>query len=39
MKVAVSSQNFRTVTAHAGKCRRFIVYELQPSGVPAEVAR
>ncbi|HSQ73318.1 MAG TPA: NifB/NifX family molybdenum-iron cluster-binding protein [Rubrivivax sp.] len=39
MKIAVSSQNFRTVTGHAGKCRRFIVYEVQAGGVPAEAGR
>jgi len=39
MKIAVSSQNFRTITGHAGKCRRFIVYEVQAGGVPAEMAR
>jgi len=27
MKIAVTSQNFRTVTGHAGKARRFLVYE------------
>lgn len=39
MKIAVSSQNFRTVTGHAGKSRRFIVYEALPGGLPAEVGR
>lgn len=27
MRVAVTSQNFRTITGHAGKTRRFLVYE------------
>lgn len=27
MKIAVTSQNFRTITGHAGKTRRFLVYE------------
>jgi len=27
MKIAVASQNFRTVTPHAGRTRRFLVYE------------
>lgn len=27
MKVAVTSQNFRTITGHAGKTRRFLVYQ------------
>lgn len=26
MQIAVSSQNFRTISGHAGKARRFIVY-------------
>ena len=33
MKVGVSSQNFRTITGHAGKSRRFLVYELREDGV------
>jgi predicted Fe-Mo cluster-binding NifX family protein len=33
MKIGVTSQNFRTVTGHAGKTRRFLVYESQPQGV------
>lgn len=28
MHIAVTSQNFRTVTGHAGKARRFLVYEV-----------
>jgi len=37
MKIAVTSQNFRTVTGHAGKTRKFLVHELRPDGsiVPA----
>lgn len=27
MKIGVTSQNFRTITGHAGKARRFFVYE------------
>lgn len=27
MRIAVTSQNFRTVTGHAGRARRFIVFE------------
>ena len=27
MKIGISSQNFRTITGHAGKARRFFVYE------------
>lgn len=29
MKVAVTSQNRRTVTSHAGRCRRFWIYEVE----------
>ena len=39
MKVAVTSQNFRTVTQHAGKARRFLVFEVQPGEVPVEIER
>ncbi len=39
MKIAVSSQNFRTVTAHAGKARRFIVFDLATPCTPREVER
>lgn len=28
MKIGVTSQNFRTITGHAGKARRFLIYEL-----------
>ena len=39
MRVAVTSQNFRTITGHAGKTRRFIIYEADESGQPQEVER
>lgn len=39
MKIAVSSQNFRTVTAHAGKARHFIVFDLATPCTPREVER
>lgn len=39
MKLAVTSQNFRTVTPHAGRTRRFIIYEAAPDGEPIEVDR
>lgn len=39
MRVAVTSQNFRTITGHAGKCRRFLVYDLQPGKDPIEIER
>jgi predicted Fe-Mo cluster-binding NifX family protein len=39
MRIAVTSQNFRTVTGHAGKARRFLVYEAVGEEPPREVAR
>jgi len=32
MKIGVSSQNFRTITGHAGKSRRFLVYTATENG-------
>jgi predicted Fe-Mo cluster-binding NifX family protein len=29
MKIAVTSQNRKTITSHAGKCRKFWVYEVE----------
>jgi hypothetical protein len=31
MKIAVTSQNFRTITQHAGKARRFLIFERNPA--------
>lgn len=39
MKIAVTSQNFRTITPHAGGTRRFLVYEATEGGEPVEVDR
>ena len=39
MRIAVTSQNFRTITGHAGKARRFIVYESDGVSEPVEVKR
>ena len=40
MKIAVTSQNFRSITQHAGKTRRFLIFEQDPStGKPVESAR
>jgi predicted Fe-Mo cluster-binding NifX family protein len=39
MKIAVTSQNFRRVTPHAGRTRRFLVYRAEPAGEPAEIDR
>jgi predicted Fe-Mo cluster-binding NifX family protein len=32
MRIGVTSQNFRTITAHAGRARRFMIYEDFPDG-------
>ena len=32
MKIGVTSQNFRNVTGHAGRARRFMVYEVADDG-------
>lgn len=39
MRIGVTSQNFKTITGHAGKARRFLVYEPDADGVLAEVER
>ncbi|MBU6298688.1 MAG: nitrogen fixation protein [Alphaproteobacteria bacterium] len=39
MKFAVASQNFRTVTPHAGKTRRFLLLDAAPGGEPVETGR
>jgi predicted Fe-Mo cluster-binding NifX family protein len=39
MRIAVTSQNFKTVTNHAGKARRFIIFEAVFPKDPAEVER
>ncbi|MFD2173686.1 NifB/NifX family molybdenum-iron cluster-binding protein [Rhodobacter lacus] len=39
MRIAVASQNFRTITGHAGKTRRFLVYEAGPGQPITEVDR
>ena len=39
MIIAVASQNFRTVTPHAGKTRRFILFEAGPGAQPSEIGR
>ncbi|MGC9419074.1 MAG: NifB/NifX family molybdenum-iron cluster-binding protein [Rhodovulum sp.] len=39
MRIAVASQNFRTVTPHVGKTRRFLVYEAQPGEPAREIDR
>lgn len=39
MKIGVSSQNFRTITSHAGKGRRFIFFEVDGNGNIEETDR
>jgi predicted Fe-Mo cluster-binding NifX family protein len=39
MRISVTSQNFRTITPHAGVTRRFLVYEGERGGPPREVDR
>ena len=39
MKIAVTSQNFRTITGHAGKTRRFLIYAKNEQGEWGESER
>ncbi|MEN8214150.1 MAG: NifB/NifX family molybdenum-iron cluster-binding protein [Pseudomonadota bacterium] len=39
MKIGVTSQNFRTITGHAGKTRRFLVFSENPDGQWEETGR
>ncbi len=39
MRIGVTSQNFRTITGHAGRARRFLIYEPDEQGQPREVER
>ena len=39
MKIAITSQNFRSITGHAGKTRRFLIFEQDDAGKPVEVQR
>lgn len=39
MRIAVTSQNFRTITGHAGKTRRFLILEADGRDEPVEVER
>lgn len=39
MRIAVASQNFRTITGHAGKTRRFLIYETRADGQVQETGR
>jgi predicted Fe-Mo cluster-binding NifX family protein len=39
MRVAVTSQDFRNVTGHAGHARGFLIFDAQPGSEPVEVER
>jgi len=39
VRIAITSQNFKTITGHAGKTRRFLIFEAQPGADPVEVDR
>ena len=39
MKIGITSQNFRTITGHAGKTRRFLIYADDGSGKAVEIDR
>jgi predicted Fe-Mo cluster-binding NifX family protein len=39
MRIAVTSQNFKTITGHAGKARRFLIYETDGGPDPVELER
>ena len=39
MKIGITSQNFRTITGHAGKTRRFLVFEPRADGQIGETGR
>ena len=39
MKIGVTSQNFKTITGHAGKTRRFLVFSLDREGRAIETDR
>ena len=39
MRIGITSQNFQTITGHAGKTRRFIIYDAGEGTTPREIAR
>ena len=39
MRIAIASQNFRTITGHAGKTRRFLLFEALPDTPAQEIGR
>ena len=39
MKIGITSQNFRTITGHAGKTRRFLIYQVEKGHEPRALDR
>jgi len=39
MKIAITSQNFRTITGHGGKARRFSLFDVQSPDEITEIGR
>jgi predicted Fe-Mo cluster-binding NifX family protein len=39
MRIAVASQDFKTVSGHAGRARRFLLFQTNSSGEPIEFGR
>lgn len=39
MKIGVTSQNFKTITGHAGKTRSFLVFSRDGEGKAIEIDR
>ncbi len=39
MRIGVTSQNYRTITAHAGRARRFVIFEDSPDGQIQETGK
>jgi predicted Fe-Mo cluster-binding NifX family protein len=39
MRIGVTSQNFRTITAHGGRARRFVIFEDFPDGQIQETGK
>jgi hypothetical protein len=39
MEIAVTSQNFRTVTGHGGESQRFLIFDARPGTLATEVGR
>lgn len=39
MRIAITSQNFREITGHAGRARRFLVFDIDAAAVVSEINR